>query len=121
MAGTAFGEILGDSRSTKRCYSPKNCVAEMRRVGSANGWVRDEVGFCSDNPRIMVGSSSNRPSIGQSNSRLFGSILAVTISWQAQYLVMLEGDCCCSAHCTGRFMYDEFISAVLTIKHECRS
>ena len=25
-------------------------------------------------------------------------------SWQAQYLVRLEGHTCCSAHCTGRFM-----------------
>ena len=27
-------------------------------------------------------------------------------SWQVQYLVMLEGDSCCSVHCTGRFMCD---------------
>ena len=26
------------------------------------------------------------------------------VSWQAQYLVKLGGDSCCSAHCTGRFM-----------------
>ena len=25
-------------------------------------------------------------------------------SWQVQYLVMLDGESCCSAHCTGRFM-----------------
>ena len=25
-------------------------------------------------------------------------------SWQAQYLVKLEDDSCCSAHCTGRFI-----------------
>ena len=27
--------------------------------------------------------------------------------WQGQYLEMLEGDSCCSTHCTGRFMSDE--------------
>ena len=26
--------------------------------------------------------------------------------WQEHYLVMLEGDSCCPAHCTGRFMCD---------------
>ena len=25
-------------------------------------------------------------------------------SWQAHYLVRLEGHTCCSAHCAGRFM-----------------
>ena len=24
--------------------------------------------------------------------------------WQAQYLVKFQGDSCCFAHCTGRFM-----------------
>ena len=28
-------------------------------------------------------------------------------SWQAQYLVRLEGHTCCSAHCTGHFMWDK--------------
>ena len=28
-------------------------------------------------------------------------------AWQAQYLVMLEDDICCSAHCKRRFMCDE--------------
>ena len=28
----------------------------------------------------------------------------IFFSWQAQYLVKLEDDSCCSAHCTGRFM-----------------
>ena len=27
-------------------------------------------------------------------------------SWKGQYLVMLEGDSCCSAHSTGRFICD---------------
>ena len=28
-------------------------------------------------------------------------------SWQAHYLVKLEDDSCCSAHCTGRFIHQE--------------
>ena len=31
---------------------------------------------------------------------------SVIFSWKGQYLVMLEGDSCCYAHCTGRFMCD---------------
>ena len=31
-------------------------------------------------------------------------ILSLKISWQAQYLVKLEGDSCCSAHCKWRFI-----------------
>ena len=27
-------------------------------------------------------------------------------SWQVQYLVKLEDDSCCSAHCSGRFICD---------------
>ena len=29
------------------------------------------------------------------------------ISWHAQYLVKLEGDACCSAQCTERFICNE--------------
>ena len=48
----------------------------------------------------MFGLSSNRLSIGGSNShRVFAEMLNLQISWQAQYLVRLEADCACSAHC----------------------
>ena len=29
----------------------------------------------------------------------FSKILECNFAWQAQYLVRLEGDACCSAHC----------------------
>ena len=32
-------------------------------------------------------------------SENFASILECIFAWQAQYLVRLEGDACCSAHC----------------------
>ena len=47
----------------------------------------------------MVGLPSNRLYIGGSDSRIFRSNLELRISWQAQYLVMLDGNPCCSAHC----------------------
>ena len=50
-------------------------------------------------------------------------------SWQAQYLVKLEDDSCCSAHCTGRFIcdadqsWDSFFVAgavfLLVLKRDC--
>ena len=52
----------------------------------------------SDYVRIILGMSSNRLSIGGRNSESFQSILNLKISWQAQYLVRLEGDIACSAH-----------------------
>ena len=54
--------------------------------------------------RIMLGLSSNRLSIGGSTS---AEILSFKISWQAQYLVRLEGDLfTCSAHWKWRFICD---------------
>ena len=61
--------------------------------------------------RIMVGLSTNRLYFGGSNSWILRWNLEFRISWQAQCLVMLEGDSCCSAHCNGRFMSDEHQSS----------
>ena len=41
-----------------------------------------------------------------------GSMMRVLFSWQAQYFVMLEGDSCCSAHRTGRFMAGAILRGV---------
>ena len=51
---------------------------------------------CSDHGRIILGLSSNRLCIGGSVS---AAILNSKISWQAQYLLRLEVDIACSAHC----------------------
>ena len=40
-------------------------------------------------------------------SDIFFEILQCHFSWQAQYLVRLEGDTCCSAYCKCRFICDE--------------
>ena len=56
--------------------------------------------------RIMLGSWSNRLYIGGSNSGIFRWNLELRISWQAQYLVMLDSNQCCSTHCKWRFICD---------------
>ena len=74
------------------------CVSEARKVTSANGRVRDD--------EFMVGSFSDHARIGraleltlQLFSAIFSLILECNFAWQAQYLVRLEGDACCSAYC----------------------
>ena len=67
-----------------------------RRVAVCVFWVGSSFG------RIMLGSCSDRSRIGndftcfQQISLRFGS---AHFAWQAQYLVRLEVDACCSAHC----------------------
>ena len=60
----------------------------------------------SDHGRIMVGSCSDHSRIGRAwemtfhpFSANFFEILDSHFSWQAQYLVTLDYDACCSAHC----------------------
>ena len=48
--------------------------------------------------RIILELSSNRLSIGGSIQGVTAEIWSFQISWQAQYLVMLEGDFTCSTH-----------------------
>ena len=61
---------------------------------------------CSDHARIMLGSCSDHVRIVpaleltlQLFSANFSLILECTFAWQAQYLVRLEGDARCFAHC----------------------
>ena len=68
--------------------------------------VRIMFGSCSDHVRIMFGSWSDHVRIVpaleltlQLFSANFSLILECNFAWQAQYLVRLEGDACCSAHC----------------------
>ena len=67
------------------------CVSRMGRVRSPKRRVRDD--------DFMLGSWSNRRYIGGSNSGISRSNLERRFSWQAQYLVMLDGKMFCSAHC----------------------
>ena len=70
MAGAAFRDMLGDSRSTKCCILQYKIISKMGRVRSPKRRVRDDnfmLGLSSD----IVGLSSNRLSIGGSTSGSF--------------------------------------------------
>ena len=91
MAGAAFGDILGDSRSAKCCIFQYKIV----RVRSPKRRVRDDdfiLGLSSDYPRIVF-------ILAEAIQRVSAAILNLKISWQAQYLLRLEVDIACSAHC----------------------
>ena len=103
MAGAAFRAILGDSRSAKCCiFSYKMRFQDgTSQVSEAAGARCDFViGLCSD---IMFGLCSECRRIvfllAEAIHGVPAEILNLQISWQAQYLVRLEADCACSAHC----------------------
>ena len=106
MAGAAFGDILGDGQSAKCCIFQYKIVSTMGRVRSPKRRVRDDdfiLGLCSDYVRIMLGLCSECRRIvfllAEAIHGVSAEILNLQISWQAQYLVRLEADCACSAHC----------------------
>ena len=106
VAGAVFGEIWNDSRSAKRC----NFQYKMLVVGVKSN-LGCEAGCGGRFPaRMLLGSFSDRPALEmtfQLFSRNFCKILEIHFSWQAQYLVSLDNDTCCSAHCKQRFMCDK--------------
>ena len=53
---------------------------------------------CSDHGRIILGSAALVNDVSSVFSN-FSEILDGHFSWQAQYLVRLDNDMCCSAHC----------------------
>ena len=77
----------------------------MGRVRSPKRRVRDD-DFIVGCVRIILGLSSNRLSIGGSIQGVSAEILSFKISWQAQYLVRLEGDFTCSTHWKWGFICD---------------
>ena len=95
VAGAAFGDILGDSRSAKCCIFQCKIVSKIGRVRSPKRRVRDDdfmVGSWSDYPRIAFILAA------EAIQRVSAAILNLKISWQAQYLLRLEVDIACSAH-----------------------
>ena len=87
MAGAAFRDILGDSRSAKCCILQYKIVSKMGRVRSPKRRVRDDDFVSSDYRRIssdILGYpriSSNRLSIGGSIQGVSAEILSFKISW----------------------------------------
>ena len=95
VAGAVFGEICNDSRSAKRCIFQY----KMLVVG-----VKSNLG-CEAGCGLTV-SWSDHARIGRALemtfhlfSANFFEILDGHFAWQAQYLVRLDNDTCCSAHC----------------------
>ena len=87
---------MGSGRSPKRRVRDDDFIVGYRRISS------DYRRISSDYRRI----SSNRLSIGGSIQGVSAEILSFKISWQAQYLVRLEGDFTCSTHWKWRFICD---------------
>ena len=83
----------------------ENARGEREKSPLLRGGLRRTVS-CSDVARIMLGSFSDHSRIGpalemtfQLFSRNFFEMLESHFAWQAQYLVSLDNDTCCSAHC----------------------
>ena len=107
VAGAVLGEIWKDSRSAKCCnFQYKMLVLSAKSINLCCVAGCGLTGTVSERSRIMLGSCSERSRIGralemtfQLFSANFCEMLGGHFAWQAQYLVSLEGDICCSAHC----------------------
>ena len=87
-----FWEIAG---ARNVVFFHTRCVSKVGRGRSPRRRVRDDdfmVGLSSDYPRIVF-------ILAEAIQRVSNAILNLQISWQAQYLVRLEADFACSAHC----------------------
>ena len=87
-------------------FSIQNARGGRERSPRLRGGLRTDgfmVGSWSDHARIMLGSCSDHARIGRALENPFSAnffeILDGHFSWQAQYLVSLDYDACCSAHC----------------------
>ena len=95
VAGAVFGEIWNDSRSAKCCIFQY----KMLVVG-----VKSNLGCEAGCGLTVLWSDPAR--IGPALELTFHlfwtnflEILENHFAWQAQYLVSLDNDTCCSAHC----------------------
>ena len=104
MTGAALRDILEDSRDAKCCILQYKIVSKMGRVRSPKRRARDDdfiVGLCSDIVGLcsdIVGYPRIVFLLAEALQEVSAQILSFKISWQAQYLVRLEGDFTCSAH-----------------------
>ena len=94
MRGAALRDILGDSRDAKCCILQYKIVSKLGRVRSPKRRVRDDdfiLGYPRINGRIVF-------LLAEALQGFSAQILTFKISWQANYLVRLEGDLSGSAH-----------------------
>ena len=105
VAGAVLGEIWKDSLSSKCCIfqckmlvlsakSNLSCVAGCGLTGTVSERSRNGLGSWSDHGRIGRALEMTF----QLFSANFCQMLDGHFPWQAQYLVSLEGDICCSSH-----------------------
>ena len=95
VAGAVFGEIWNDSRSAKCCiFHYKMLVVGVKSNLGCEAGCGQTVS-CSDHGRIGRALEMTFHPF----SANFFEILDGHFSWQAQYLVSLDYDACCSAHC----------------------
>ena len=73
----------------------RKVASVARRVAVCVFWV----GSFSERSRIMLGSVAHWKLPLQLFSVNFSKIRECNFAWQAQYLVRLQVDTCCSAHC----------------------
>ena len=106
VAGAVLGEIWKDSQSAKCCIFQSKMLVLSAKSNLCCVAGCGLTGTFSDHSRIMLGSCSERSRIGralemtfQLFSANFCEMFRGHFAWQAQYLVSLEGDICCSAHC----------------------
>ena len=109
VAGAALGECSNVRLGSKRCIYNRKCSWGARKVTSLARPVAVcvfMVGSWSDHARIMLGSWSDHSRIVPALemtfhlfSKTLSEILQCNFAWQAQYLVRLDRDTCCSAHC----------------------
>ena len=95
-AGAVFGEIWVDSRSTICCnfqYKMRLQSSKSNLVERAGARWRSVFGSWSDHGRI------GRPRTANDTSTVLGKLLSDFGMQFCQYLVRLEGDAYCSAHC----------------------
>ena len=83
-------------------FSIQNASPRWDEEGLRGGGCEMTI-LSSDHGRIILGLSSDYPRIvfllAEAIRGVSAEILNLQISWQAQYLVRLEGDFACSAHC----------------------
>ena len=77
--------LLGSSKSNLTCEA--GCGLRFH--------ARIMVGSCSDHGRIVPALEMTFHLF----SKILSEILQFNFAWQAQYLVRLDRDTCCSAHC----------------------
>ena len=112
VTGAPLRDILGDSRDAKCCILQYKIVSKLGGVRSPKRRVRDDdfiVGYRRISSDIL-GLSSDYGRIvfllAEALQGFSAQILTFKISWQAQYLVRLEGDLTGSAHWKWRFICD---------------